>query len=68
MSRCYHCGKILSDAWVKKQGAALMGKASGESKRRSTASKAARQRWLKRDYEKLCAEIAAEAAQIGKQK
>jgi hypothetical protein len=47
MARCYHCGKILDDAWVKREGAALMGKASGEAKARSPelARKAALARW-----------------------
>jgi hypothetical protein len=47
VARCYHCGKILEDAWLKRQGAALMGKASGESKARSPemARKAALARW-----------------------
>ena len=47
MARCYHCGKVLEDAWLKRQGAALMGKASGERKARSPelARKAALARW-----------------------
>jgi hypothetical protein len=47
MAKCYHCGKILDDAWLKRQGAALMGKASGEAKARSPemARKAALARW-----------------------
>lgn len=35
MARCPYCGKVLKDRWVKKQGAALMGKASGAAKARS---------------------------------
>jgi hypothetical protein len=47
MARCYHCGKILEDAWLKRQGAALMGKTSGQAKARSPelARKAALARW-----------------------
>jgi hypothetical protein len=47
MARCYHCGKVLDDAWLKREGAALMGKASGERKARSPelARKAALARW-----------------------
>jgi hypothetical protein len=50
MSRCYHCGKILSDEWIKREGARMMGKTSGESKARNreAASKAAKSRWAKR--------------------
>jgi hypothetical protein len=47
MARCYHCGKVLDDAWLKRQGAALMGKTRGEAKARSpeVARKAALARW-----------------------
>jgi hypothetical protein len=47
MPKCPHCGKILSDDWVKREGAALMGKASGRSKARSRAQAkaASRARW-----------------------
>jgi hypothetical protein len=110
---CYHCGEILSDDWVKRQGAALMGMAGGKRKARSTevAHAAASKRWgtnppvynteeeriaarkehdreyhrewrrlhperwkqlqadakARRDYKKLCAELAAEAALLGKE-
>jgi hypothetical protein len=46
MAKCPHCNKILSDEWVKKEGASLMGKsAKGKSKRRKNAQEAARLRW-----------------------
>jgi hypothetical protein len=46
MAKCPFCQQILSDDWVKKEGASLMGKsAKGRSKRRKNASDAARQRW-----------------------
>ena len=40
---------MLSDKWLKHQGATMMGKAGGESKARSEvmASKAAKARWAK---------------------
>ena len=51
MARCPHCNKILEDAWLKKTGAALMGKASGESKSRGSevTSAAAKKRWNMHD-------------------
>jgi hypothetical protein len=47
MPICPFCKKILPDDWVKRQGAALMGKASGQSKARSRAQAkaASRKRW-----------------------
>jgi hypothetical protein len=47
MPRCPFCKKILSDDWIKHEGAALMGKASGQSKARSRAQAkaASRIRW-----------------------
>jgi hypothetical protein len=47
MSRCPFCNHILEDKWLKKQGASLMGKASGEAKARTRdqASAASRVRW-----------------------
>lgn len=45
MAKCPHCHKVLSDAWVKRTGAALMGKAGGEAKARSNAQAAANKRW-----------------------
>jgi hypothetical protein len=48
MSRCYHCGKILKDSWIKSEGARLMGKTTGPSKARpTTAARAAQTRWAK---------------------
>jgi hypothetical protein len=61
MAQCPFCKKILSDEWVKHEGAALMGKASGQSKARSRAQAkaASRARWLPSSIEirKLEAEI-----------
>jgi hypothetical protein len=49
MAKCPFCSKVLSDDWVKKEGASLMGKsAKGKAKRRKNASDAARQRWDKK--------------------
>jgi hypothetical protein len=47
MARCPFCDEILSDDWVRKQGASLMGKKSGENKARTSeiAAAAATQRW-----------------------
>lgn len=47
MSKCYHCGKILSDDWIRKEGASLMGKKGGANKARSReqAQAAANARW-----------------------
>jgi len=50
MSKCYHCGKVLQDAWVIREGARLMGKKlTGDAKARTSeqARKAARARWDK---------------------
>ena len=49
MARCPHCDEILSDEWLKKMGATIMGKASGESKARTkgAAKGAAKTRWKK---------------------
>ena len=94
MSRCPHCNEILSDDWVKRQGASLMGKKGGAVKARDyeQASNAARVRWGprklrtieelrennrarqrrynkkhkdKKMLEKLCQELAKEAALLG---
>jgi hypothetical protein len=47
MSKCPHCGKILSDNWVKHEGASLLGKSGKKRKARSTevARDAALKRW-----------------------
>jgi hypothetical protein len=47
MARCYHCGAILSDDWIRKQGASLMGKKGGETKARTReqAKAAGKARW-----------------------
>jgi len=45
MARCPHCHKILSDAWVRKHGASLLGKTGGKAKARNNASAAANKRW-----------------------
>jgi hypothetical protein len=48
MAKCPFCSKVLSDDWVKKEGASLMGKsAKGKAKRRKNAQDAARLRWDK---------------------
>ena len=49
MPRCYHCGEILSDEWIKKQGASLMGKTGGLTKSRGSkgGKKAADAKWAK---------------------
>lgn len=49
MARCPFCNEILEDDWVKKIGATLMGKTSGERKARGTASAAATKRWTLHD-------------------
>jgi hypothetical protein len=47
--RCPHCNHILSDAWLRKVGASLMGKVGGSVKRRRTSGKVAAQaRWAKK--------------------
>ena len=63
--RCPYCDHVLEDAWVKKMGAALMGKASGEAKSRGSAVArgAAKKRWEVAD---LRAEIARLRAQVKK--
>ncbi len=45
--RCPHCDHILSDEWLKKVGASLMGKKGGAAKARSReqTQAAARSRW-----------------------
>jgi hypothetical protein len=45
MSKCYHCGKILADAWIIKEGASIMGRTGGQTKRRKNAREAALTRW-----------------------
>ena len=45
MSKCYHCGAILSDDWIKHEGASLMGKEGGKNKSRHSAREAALARW-----------------------
>jgi hypothetical protein len=50
MSKCYHCGKVLKDAWIIKEGARLMGKkltGSGKARTTEQARKAAQARWDK---------------------
>jgi len=48
--RCYHCGKVLNEDWLRSQGARLMGRKGGSNKARSpeTARKAALVRWGKK--------------------
>jgi hypothetical protein len=45
MARCPFCDHILRDAWVKRMGASIMGRTSGEKKARNNAKKAADKRW-----------------------
>jgi hypothetical protein len=47
MARCPFCKHILPDKWVRKQGAALMGKTGGEAKARNNARAAALARWAR---------------------
>jgi len=49
MIRCPHCHKVLSEGWLKKIGASLMGRSGGEAKARSekVARAAAQARWAK---------------------
>jgi hypothetical protein len=50
MSKCYHCGKVLKDDWVIREGARLMGKkltGSGKARTSEQARKAAQARWGK---------------------
>lgn len=48
MARCPKCDAVLSDEWIKSEGASLMGKAAkGKAKKRKTAQEAARKRWTK---------------------
>lgn len=55
MSKCYHCGKVLSDDWIRKQGASLLGKKGGTNKARSReqAQAASRARWEKARKKKI---------------
>lgn len=52
MARCPHCGQILSDYWVKKVGASLMGKTGGKAKARNNAAAAAKARWARAKKDK----------------
>ena len=47
MAVCPHCNEILSDDWIKRQGARLMGRKGGKAKIRSAvvARSAALKRW-----------------------
>lgn len=48
MAKCPFCNQVLSDDWVKKEGASLMGKtAKGKRKSRKNAKAAAQERWDK---------------------
>lgn len=49
MARCPHCNKVLTDSWITKEGASIMGRAGGKNKRRATAREAAMTRWKKRN-------------------
>jgi len=43
---------VLSDTWVKKNGASLMGKSGGKAKARSNARAAANARWKRHKAKK----------------
>jgi hypothetical protein len=45
MATCPHCNAPLSDDWLKRNAASLMGKVGGKSKARTNAKQAARARW-----------------------
>jgi len=47
MARCPYCDHVLSDNWIRKNGASLLGKSGGKAKARNNASDAARVRWKK---------------------
>jgi hypothetical protein len=47
IARCPFCNEILDDAWVKSQGASLMGKEGGKVKKRANAREASQIRWAK---------------------
>ena len=47
MSRCIHCGKILPDEWIIREGASLMGRRGEKSRSPEKARKAAQARWAK---------------------
>jgi len=52
MAKCPNCGVVLSDTWVKKNGASLMGKSGGKAKARSNARAAANARWKRHKAKK----------------
>jgi hypothetical protein len=45
MARCYHCGQVLDDEWMRKQGASLMGKKGGKNKTPDVKAKLVQARW-----------------------
>jgi hypothetical protein len=45
MSRCSHCGKILPDDWIIREGASLMGRRGDKVRTPEKARKAAKARW-----------------------
>jgi hypothetical protein len=45
MARCYHCGQVLDDEWLRKQGASLMGKKGGKNKTPDVKAKLVQARW-----------------------
>lgn len=49
--RCPHCRRALDEEWLRKQGAALMGKKGGKTKARNSelARKAANERWARKE-------------------
>jgi hypothetical protein len=49
LARCPHCDKVLSDDWIRENGASLLGRAGGRAKARNAeqARAAAQARWTK---------------------
>jgi hypothetical protein len=47
MANCPFCNNPLSDDWLKRRAASLMGKAGGAAKARATARQAANARWTR---------------------
>jgi hypothetical protein len=45
MPRCPFCGHLLTDVWVARRAASLMGRTRGPTKARTNAKAAAQARW-----------------------
>jgi hypothetical protein len=52
MSRCIHCGKILPDDWIIREGASLMGRRGEKARSPEKARLAAQARWAKEKKKK----------------